>query len=322
MPSKRCSLRTRGGRNILDRIKIGTRGSALALWQANFIAGRLKEKFPTLEVELIRVTTKGDKILDTPLSKIGGKGLFIKELEAQLLDGSIDLAVHSLKDVPTELPGGLTLAAITERAEPFDAFISNKFNSIAELPRGAIVGTSSLRRRAQLLAVRSDLSIEDLRGNVDTRLRRLDEGKFDAIILAAVGLKRLGHGDRIKKILPTSEMIPAVGQGALAIEIAEGGRVENFVRELDDPISRAAVSAERSFLKIVEGGCQIPVGVFASIVDGNLYVEGVIASIDGRELVRGSIVGSLDRAAELGAQLAHQLLDDGGRNILDTINHG
>ena len=306
----------------MDRIKIGTRGSALALWQANFIAAELSKKFPMLEVELIRVTTKGDKILDSPLSKIGGKGLFTKELEMRLLDGSIDLAVHSLKDVPTELPSGLTLAAITERAEPFDAFISNKFNSIAELPRGAIVGTSSLRRRAQLLSIRSDLQIRDLRGNVDTRLRRLDEGKFDAIVLAAIGLKRLGHGDRIKKILPISEMIPAVGQGALAIEIAEGGRVENFVRVLDDPISRAAVSAERAFLRVVEGGCQVPVGVFASIVGEGLRIEGVIASPDGREIVRGSIVGSLDRAAELGAKLAHQLLDDGGRNILETINHG
>ncbi len=306
----------------MDRIKIGTRGSALALWQANFIATELSKKFPTLEVELIRVSTKGDKILDSPLSKIGGKGLFTKELEMRLLDGSIDLAVHSLKDVPTELPLGLTLAAITERAEPFDAFISNKFNSIAELPRGAIVGTSSLRRRAQLLSIRSDLNVKDLRGNVDTRLRRLDEGKFDAIILAAIGLKRLGHGDRIKKILPISEMIPAVGQGALAIEIAEGGRVENFVRALDAPISRAAVSAERSFLRVVEGGCQVPVGVFASIVGEELQIEGVIASLDGRELVCGAIVGSLDRASELGAKLAHQLLDDGGRNILETINHG
>lgn len=306
----------------MDRIRIGTRGSALALWQANFVADRLKEKFPALSIELIRVTTKGDKILDAPLSKIGGKGLFTKELELRLLDGSIDLAVHSLKDVPIDLPDEFQLAAITRRDEPFDAFVSNRFASLEMLPRGAGVGTSSLRRRAQLLALRPDLSVENLRGNVETRLKRLDEGKFDAIILASIGLKRLGHGDRIREIISPSKMIPAVGQGALAIEIARSNRsIEAIVRELDDPITRAEVGAERAFLRIVEGGCQIPVGVFARSIENKLIVDGVIASLDGDRIVRDRIEGAFssdrfDRADRLGAELAESLLARGGREIL------
>ena len=303
----------------MNRIRIGTRGSALALWQAHFIADELKRIFPTLTVELIEISTKGDRITDAPLSKIGGKGLFTKDIETALMDGRIDAAVHSLKDVPVELPEGFELAAITKRAEPFDAFVSNKFGSIEELPRGALIGTSSLRRRAQLLGLRSDLKVEDLRGNVDTRLKRLDEGKFDAIILAAAGLKRLGHGDRIKEIISPTVMLPAVGQGALAVEISTGSKVLELIKALDDPITRATVGAERSFLNVIEGGCQVPVGVYGSIEGKEITVTGVIASIDGSKIIRGSTVGDIDRSEELGAELAQRLLDNGGRDILKAL---
>ena len=303
----------------MNRIRIGTRGSALALWQAHFIADELKRIFPTLTVELIEISTKGDRITDAPLSKIGGKGLFTKDIETALMDGRIDAAVHSLKDVPVELPEGFELAAITKRAEPFDAFVSNKFGSIEELPRGALIGTSSLRRRAQLLGLRADLKVEDLRGNVDTRLKRLDEGKFDAIILAAAGLKRLGHGDRIKEIISPTVMLPAVGQGALAVEISTGSKVLELIKALDDPITRATVGAERSFLNVIEGGCQVPVGVYGSIEGKEITVTGVIASIDGSKIIRGSTVGDIDRSEELGAELAQRLLDNGGRDILKAL---
>lgn len=306
----------------MNSIKIGTRGSALALWQAHFVADELKRIFPTLTVELIKISTKGDRITDAPLSKIGGKGLFTKDIETALMDGRIDAAVHSLKDVPVELPTGFELAAITKRAEPFDAFVSNKFRSIEELPRGAMIGTSSLRRRAQLLGLRADLTVEDLRGNVDTRLKRLDEGKFDAIILAAAGLRRLGHGDRIKEIIPPTVMLPAVGQGALAVEIATGSKALDFVKALDDPITRAAVDAERSFLNVIEGGCQVPVGVHGSIEGKKITVTGVIASLDGSKIIRGSIDGDFERSKELGAALAQRLLEDGGRDILKELTAG
>ena len=303
-------------------IRIGTRGSALAVWQANFIAGELRSRYPSLTVELIKISTKGDRILDAPLAKIGGKGLFTKELEAALLDGRIDLAVHSLKDVPIDLPPSLKLGAITRRADPFDAFVSNRFGSIDELPIGSTVGTSSLRRRAQLLALRSDLVVEDLRGNVETRLRRLDEGRFDAIILAAAGLRRLGFGDRIRAELSPTVMMPAVGQGALAVELVEGNRlVDDLVSVLEDRQTRLAVTAERSFLRVVEGGCQVPVGVYATVEGNKITVSGLMASLDGFNIVRGSAVGSTDEAQRLGAELAQRLLDDGGRDILEELTH-
>lgn len=304
----------------MDSIRIGTRASALALWQANFVAGELTKKFPSTKIELVKISTKGDRILDAPLSKIGGKGLFTKDIETALLDGRIDCAVHSLKDVPVELPAEFFIGAITRRSEPFDAFVSNRFGSIEELPRGARVGTSSLRRRAQLLALRSDLTVEDLRGNVGTRLRRLDEGNFDAIILAAAGLRRLGFGDRIRCVLEPSVMMPAVGQGALAIEIARGNRaVEETVRTLDDALTRAAVGAERSFLRVIEGGCQVPVGVHATVEGKKITVGGLIASLDGSKIIRGSTVGAIDEARQLGAMLAERLLSEGGRKILEAL---
>lgn len=305
----------------MDRIRIGTRGSALAMWQANFVADELMKKFPSLAVETVKISTKGDRILDAPLSKIGGKGLFTREIEESLLEGRIDCAVHSLKDVPAELPADFFIGAITKRAEPFDAFVSNRFGSIEELPRGARVGTSSLRRRAQLLALRSDLTVENLRGNVGTRLRRLDEGMFDAIILAAAGLRRLGFGERIRAELSPSVMMPAVGQGALAIEIVKDNRaIEETIRALDDGLTRAAVVAERSFLRVIGGGCQVPVGVYATIDGKKITVDGLIASIDGSKIIRGSTVGALDEAQRLGAALAEKLLSDGGRNILKALS--
>ncbi len=308
-----------GGFNV-DRIRIGTRGSALALWQANFIATELKKFFPSMAVELIKISTKGDRILDAPLSKIGGKGLFTREIETALLDGRIDLAVHSLKDVPAELPTEFLIGAITRRADPFDAFVSNRFGAIEELPRGAVVGTSSLRRRAQLLALRSDLTVEDLRGNVETRLKKLDAGMFDAIILAAAGLRRLGFGDRIRAELSPTVMMPAVGQGALAVELVKGNRaVAEIIRVLDDGLTRAAVSAERSFLRVIEGGCQVPVGVYATVEAKKITVEGLIASLDGVKIIRGSTVGLIDDAGRLGSMLAEKLLSDGGRQILEAL---
>ena len=243
-------------------ITIGTRASKLALWQAEYVAAAIEKHHPVVRVELRKMTTKGDRVLDAPLAKIGGKGLFTKELEQAMLAGEIDLAVHSLKDMPTEVPAGLVIGAITERLDAGDAFVSIRYRTMEELPQGARVGTSSLRRRAQLLAVRPDLTIHDLRGNVNTRLAKLDAGEFDAIVLAAAGLKRLGLADRIRTILPRAMILPAVGQGALAIECrADDVRVLGLIDFLRDPQMTAAAAAERAFLRRVEGGCQIPVGV-------------------------------------------------------------
>ena len=298
------------------KIKIGTRASRLALWQAQFVATELKKFFPALEVELVKVHTTGDKILDAPLAKIGGKGLFTKELELQLANGAIDLAVHSLKDVPNELPEGFKLAAITKRAQPFDAFVSNKFATFESLPKGSVVGTSSLRRAAQVLALRPDLQIKNLRGNVETRLRKLDAGDFDAIILAAAGLERLGYSSRINELL--TEIIPAAGQGALAIEIrADDDTTFNIVQKLNDTETYAAVAVEREFLKEVGGSCQVPVGVFAQIVDDKINVKALIASPDGQRLVKTSEV--FYNRTGLGKKIAAQLLDSGGRDILDGL---
>jgi hydroxymethylbilane synthase len=306
---------------VKNTIVIGTRSSKLALWQAEYVKGRLEEEYPDLKVELKRMTTKGDKILDAPLAKIGGKGLFTKELEMDMLAGGIDLAVHSLKDMPTELPEGLTLAAITKRFDPGDAVVSPKFKTFAALPCGAKVGTSSLRRKAQLLHVRPDLDIRDLRGNVNTRLQKLEDEKFDAIILAIAGLKRLGFGNRITDILPRSICLPAVGQGALAIEAREDdAEVRGMVAFLNDEESAACSRVERAFLARVEGGCQVPVGVQAvRVEDDVLEAEAVIASLDGQRLYRNRLRSSFANAELLGIQLADRLLDAGGLAILHEI---
>ncbi len=301
-------------------LKIGTRQSLLALWQSNFIAGELRKEYPNCEVTLKKIVTKGDRILDVPLAQIGGKGLFTKEIEEELLDGTVDLAVHSLKDMPTVLPEGLCLTVITSRANVGDAFVSNKYNSFAELPQGAVLGTSSLRRRAQLLAARPDLKIVDLRGNVDTRLRKLDEGNMDAIILAAAGLQRLGHGDRIKEIIPTSVCLPAVGQGALAIECrTDNTEVREMLAFLNDKATKQATDAERAFLGLVEGGCQVPIGVHAEVQDNEIKIEAIIASLDGSTVLRNTISGDAEKAVELGQKLGHQMLSEGGQDILATI---
>ncbi|WP_106627720.1 hydroxymethylbilane synthase [Selenomonas massiliensis] len=304
-----------------DTITIGTRASKLALWQAEYIAAEIEKQYPTVRVELRRMTTKGDRILDAPLAKIGGKGLFTKELEQAMLAGEIDLAAHSLKDMPTEVPDGLVIGAVTERLDAGDAFVSVRYQSMEELPQGAKVGTSSLRRRAQLLAVRPDLKIHDLRGNVNTRLAKLDAGEFDAIVLAAAGLKRLGLGERIRMILPRSMILPAVGQGALAIECrADDMRILELIDFLRDPQMTAAATAERAFLRRVEGGCQIPVGVYAEVGAGNvLHVEAMISSVDGMRVCRSRSRGTPETAEKIGIALAEELLDVGGREILKEI---
>ena len=291
---------------------IGTRQSLLAMWQSNYIAGRLREEYPGCEVTLKKIVTKGDRILDVPLAKIGGKGLFTKEIEQELLDGTIDLAVH--------MPEGLCLTAITERANAGDAFVSNKYNSIEELPEGSVLGTSSLRRRAQLLARRPDLKIVDLRGNVDTRLKKLDEGQMDAIILAAAGLTRLGHADRIKEIIPQSYCLPAVGQGALAIECrTDNFKVRQMLDFLNDTATKQATDAERAFLGLLEGGCQVPIGVHAEVNEGRIAMEAVIASLDGSTVLRDTAEGNAADAVTLGRTLGQKMLDNGGREILAAI---
>ena len=299
---------------------IGTRQSLLAMWQSNYIAGRLREEYPGCEVTLKKIVTKGDRILDVPLAKIGGKGLFTKEIEQELLDGTIDLAVHSLKDMPTVLPEGLCLTAITERANAGDAFVSNKYSSIEELPEGSVLGTSSLRRRAQLLARRPDLKIVDLRGNVDTRLKKLDEGQMDAIILAAAGLTRLGYADRIKEIISQSYCLPAVGQGALAIECrTDNFKVRQMLDFLNDTATKQATDAERAFLGLLEGGCQVPIGVHAEVNEGRIAMEAVIASLDGSTVLRDTAEGNAADAVTLGRALGQKMLDNGGREILAAI---
>ena len=301
----------------MRRIKIGTRASRLALWQAQFVAAELKKIFPALEIELVKVRTTGDKILDAPLAKIGGKGLFTKELELQMAADAIDLAVHSLKDMPTELPTGFKIAAITKRAQPFDAFVSNKFLTFDALPKNSVVGTSSLRRAAQILSLRPDLQIKNLRGNVETRLKKLDAGEFDAIILSAAGLERLGYSSRINELL--TEIIPAAGQGALAIETRAGDeKIFSLVQKLNDAETFAAVAVEREFLTEVGGSCQIPVGVFATIDGGQITVRALIASLDGKKFVKTSEVAPLGKIG-LGKKIAAQLLDSGGREILDSL---
>lgn len=302
------------------KLTIGTRQSLLALWQSNHIATLLREKYPECEVVLKKIVTKGDRILDVPLAQIGGKGLFTKEIETELADGTIDLAVHSLKDMPTVLPEGLCLTAITERANVGDAFVSNKYASFEELPLGAVIGTSSLRRKAQLLATRPDLQIMDLRGNVDTRLRKLDEGLYDAIILAAAGLERLGHGDRITALIPPDVCLPAVGQGALAIEARTADdEVRSMLEFLNDLPTKQSTDAERAFLGLLEGGCQVPIGVHADVAGEQIKIEAIIAALDGSTVLRDTITGKAENAVALGQQLGKKMLAAGGQEILAAI---
>ena len=302
------------------KIVIGTRSSKLALWQADYVAECLRKEYPGLQVEKKLMTTKGDKILDAPLAKIGGKGLFTKELEQEMLEGGIDLAVHSLKDMPTEVPEGLVIAAITKRADPGDAVVSLKYGHFEDLPKGAKVGTSSLRRKAQLLHARPDLNIQDLRGNVNTRLRKLEEENFDAIVLAVAGLTRLGFKDRIAEVMPREIMLPAVGQGALAIEArGDDAEILETISFLNDEDMVACAKGERAFLAKVEGGCQVPVGVYGSVEQDELQLEAVIASLDGARLYRDKLTGAKSEAEKLGGELAEKLLAAGGLEIMQEL---
>jgi len=291
---------------------IGSRGSQLALWQANYIRERLEARGAECRIEIIKTT--GDKILDAPLNKIGGKGLFTKEIEEALLDRRIDLAVHSMKDLPTVLPRGLTIAAIPRRADPYDAIVGGK---LRHLKLGATVGTSSLRRVAQLRLIRPDLNIQSIRGNVDTRINKVERGDYDAIVLAAAGLRRLGWGDIISEVFRPDIMCPAVGQGALAIETLEEGPGYDASAPLDDPWTRLPVTAERSMLSELGGGCQVPIGAFATLEDTELFLTGAVFAPDGSGMVRYTATGECTRPAELGRNVAQVLLSRGGQTLLD-----
>ncbi|MDR2549835.1 MAG: hydroxymethylbilane synthase [Desulfobulbus sp.] len=301
-------------------LRIGTRASLLAVTQSTWVKDRIEQAHPGIRVELVKITTKGDRILDVPLAKVGGKGLFVKEIEDALLAGEVDLAVHSMKDVPTELPAGLHIGIVPQRETPYDAFLSVKYDSIAALPANATVGTSSLRRRSQLAAMRPDLTIVDLRGNIDTRLRKLDEGVFDAIILAGAGLHRLGLAARITTLLEPTQMLPAIGQGALGIELRrDDTELLAGMQFLHHPATASTVAAERAFLLRLEGGCQVPIGAHATLTGDSLSLAGLIASVDGRELIKDTATASAGQAAKLGADLAETLLDRGGKAILDAV---
>jgi hydroxymethylbilane synthase len=296
------------------RIIIGSRGSRLALWQARHIESKLRALGCETAIEVIRTT--GDRITDVALSKVGSKGLFTKELEEALLDGRIHIAVHSLKDMPTDLPAGLSLAAIPEREDPRDAIVGCALESLA---LGARVGTSSLRRSAQLQALRPDLVIESVRGNLDTRIRKLDEGLYDAILLAAAGLKRLGWSHRIAQLLDTNLMCPAVGQGALAIETAVGTDAERLCAHIDHAPTRAAVTAERSLLASLGGGCQVPIGAHASFASGEIHLQALVAAPDGGELIRAHGTGPMVDPVKLGSAVADQLRERGASRILAGV---
>jgi hydroxymethylbilane synthase len=303
-----------------QRLVIASRESALAMWQAQHIQARLQALYPQTAVEILGMTTTGDQILDSPLARIGGKGLFVKELEQALEDGRADLAVHSMKDVPMNLPEGFELAAIGEREDPRDAFVSNRYASLEQLPQGSIVGTSSLRRQSQLMARFPHLKIESLRGNLQTRLRKLDEGQYAAIILAAAGLNRLGLEHRIAGLISPEQSIPAVGQGALGIEICAGrDDMMALLAPLNHPETAACVIAERATSRALAGSCQVPLGAFARIGNNAMHCTGFVASVDGRRLVRAEVTGPVEQADLLGRNLAQQLVAQGADKILAEL---
>ncbi|MGH7232240.1 MAG: hydroxymethylbilane synthase [Nitrospiraceae bacterium] len=298
---------------------IGTRGSRLAIWQAEWVQARLQE-ISDVTISLRRIKTSGDKIVDVPLAKVGGKGLFVKEIEDALLQGDIDLAVHSMKDVPTVLPDGLDILCVPAREDPRDALISREGLTLERLPTGALIGTSSLRRQSQLLHYRPDLRIDVLRGNVDTRLRKVRSGDYDAIVLAAAGLRRLGWDGEVTEYLPLAVSLPAIGQGALGLE---GRRDDAFVRRLvsrlDHPPTRITVMAERALLDRLQGGCQVPIAAHAVMKQEQIVIDGLIASLDGRQIIRDTVHGPAADAYALGVQLAEKLLANGGESILGDI---
>ena len=304
----------------MNSIRIATRKSALALWQAEYVKAELLRHHPQLTVELVPMSTQGDKILDTPLAKIGGKGLFVKELEQAMLDGRADIAVHSMKDVPVEFPQGLTLHTICPRENPQDAFVSNQFSSLEQLPPGAVVGTSSLRRQCQIKALRPDLTVRDLRGNVNTRLAKLDNGEFAAIILAAAGLIRLGFEQRIASLLPVDISLPANGQGAVGIECrADDSAVQKLLAPLEHPATRLCVLAERAMNRKLQGGCQVPIGAFAVLENDTLWLRGLVGATDGSEIIRHQLRGPMQQAEQLGEALAEHLLAQGAGRILQAV---
>lgn len=309
---------------MTDTLVIATRQSALALWQANFVKTELQRFHPSLQVELAGFTTRGDKILDTSLSKIGGKGLFVKELEHALLAGEADIAVHSMKDVPMEFPEGLGLACICKREDPRDALVSNRFASLAELPPGARLGTSSLRRQCQIREKRPDLQIVDLRGNVQTRLNKLDAGEFDAIILAAAGLKRLGLQQRITGMLADTVCLPAGGQGAIGIETRTGSQARDLqIRQWLKPLQHwqtdLCVRAERAMNRQLQGGCQVPIAGFAVLENDELWLRGLVGSVDGQRMLRAEAHATAVDPEALGTGVANQLLAQGAREILAAV---
>ncbi|MDB1122661.1 hydroxymethylbilane synthase [Vibrio algarum] len=301
-------------------VRIATRKSPLALWQAYYVRDALQAAHPGLEVELVTMVTKGDVILDTPLAKVGGKGLFVKELEVAMLEGRADLAVHSMKDVPVDFPEGLGLVTICEREDPRDAFVSNTYQSIEELPHGSIVGTCSLRRQCQLMEARPDLIIKELRGNVGTRLGKLDAGNYDAIVLAAAGLKRLELKERIKSYIEPEQSLPAVGQGAVGIECRiDDQRILKLLEPLNHNDTADRVRCERAMNLTLEGGCQVPIGSYSLLEGDQLWLRALVGEPDGSKMVRGEIRGRREDAEALGVELANQLLADGAKEILEKL---
>jgi len=299
-------------------LKIATRKSPLALWQAEFVKSKLETIYPDLKVELVKMTTQGDQILNSPLSKIGGKSLFIKELEVGIMEGRADIAVHSMKDIPYELPQGFEIGAILERESPFDAFVSNDFNSIQDLPVGARLGSCSLRRIVQVKALRPDLEILDLRGNVNTRLKKLDDGEYDAIILACSGLARLGFDNRIKQDLSPDDSLPAVGQGALGIEIkANDHYISSLIKPLIHKKTQIEVSAERALNATLQGGCSVAIGAFATSEDSKLTLSGMVGNVDSGEIIRVQETGETSKPIDLGIRAAKKLLSLGARELLN-----
>ena len=301
-------------------VRIATRKSALALWQAEYVKAQLEHFHPGINVELVPMTTKGDIILDTPLAKVGGKGLFVKELEVAMLENRADIAVHSMKDVPVEFPEGLGLEIICPREDPRDAFVSNTIASFSDLPQGAVVGTSSLRRQCQIKALRPDLDIRDLRGNVNTRLKKLDNNEYDAIILAAAGLIRLEMPERIREFIAPEVMLPANGQGAVGIECrTEDETIKNLLAPLGCEETRIRVIAERSMNRALEGGCQVPIGSYAIIENQEIYLRGLVGAVDGSEILTSEVRGKIQDAEKLGTDLAATLLADGADKILSQV---
>lgn len=303
--------------DTLSELRIATRSSPLALWQAEEVARRLKPLYPDLRVTLVQMKTRGDKLLDAPLAKVGGKGLFVKELEAGILEGKADIAVHSMKDVPVDFPPGLELAVIMEREDPRDAFVSNHYESLATMPAGTLVGTSSLRRQTQIRERYPHLKIDWLRGNVNTRLRKLDDGEYDAIILASAGLMRLGFEQRIKLALEPEECLPAIGQGAVGIEVrSDDVAVKQLLAPLAHADTTSRIAAERAMNQTLNGGCQVPIAGYAILNDGQIYMRGLVGEPDGSRILRAEISGSVEQAASLGKRLAEDLLAQGADDIL------